>query len=64
MDHDLPHDKNGAVEALKQRKIALMQLFQTILDDDYTTVSQISGLINSTVDDIDKKLDSGVLWDE
>lgn len=64
MDNNLPVDKAQAVEAFKQRKIAMLDLLKEISIDNLITVSQVSGLILNTIEEIDFKLESGNLWDE
>ena len=64
MSSSLPSDAGQAAEALKQRKIALLDVLESVSTNRLTTISQLSGEILNTIEEIDFKLEKGNFWDE
>lgn len=63
IDGTLPSDAQGATLALKQRILILLELQEEILDKCYTKGFEISGLITNKVEAIDKRIETGDLWE-
>lgn len=65
IDGTIPAETNGAIQALEQRRLALLELSETISKHDYTQDFQIRGLISDEVDKLTARLDidNGMLWE-
>ncbi len=65
IDGTIPAETNGAVQALEQRRLALLELLETISKHDYTKGFQINGLISTEIDKLTERLDidNGTLWE-
>jgi len=53
----LPQDKKGKEEHLLARKLQVMVLLAAVVEDDFTSLSQMTGLMWSTIEEIDGMLD-------
>lgn len=62
-DGTLPNDTREATEALQQRKLILAEVLNEMLKHGYTQAFQVSGLINNKIDSIDKRIETGDLWE-
>jgi hypothetical protein len=63
IDGTLPSDTQGAIQALKQRKLILLELQNEMTEKGYTKGYEVSGLISNKVESIDSRIDSGDLWE-
>jgi len=56
---DLPSCNTEAIEALKNRKHALLALLAETVENNYLTGGGISGAINTNIDRIDDYIETG-----
>ena len=53
----LPQDKQSKEEHLLARKLQVMELLAAVVEDDFTGLHQMTGLMWSTIEEIDGLLD-------
>lgn len=63
IDGTLPSDTQGATLALRQRILILLELQEEMLAANYTKGYEVSGLITTKVEEIDKRIETGDLWE-
>lgn len=57
-DHYMPQNKVNAVIYLKAKKQMLIELSAKILENDLSTLSEISGTISNELDELDERLEA------
>lgn len=62
-DPTLSNNTNLAMLQLEERKRALLTLNIKVKCHQFTTVEQATGFVDKTVAALDKRLDSGDLWE-
>jgi len=55
--HDIPQDKSGATLFLNAQKLALLELHAEIIEHNLTKSSDITGLINNMIEELDGELE-------
>tara|TARA_R110000850_G_scaffold100316_7_gene207546 strand:+ start:4106 stop:4312 length:207 start_codon:yes stop_codon:yes gene_type:complete len=63
IDGTLPSDTQGATQALKQRKLILAEVHAEILENSYVMAYEVTGLIDNKMDAINKRIETGELWE-
>ena len=53
---NIPNDKQGKEQHLLTRKLQVMELLTAVVEDDFTSLSQMTGLMWSTIEEIDGML--------